>query len=202
MEKKINSKVMAARKEAFMKRRAEALAARKAAAQAKRPVAKKVAEKAATPKPSMKRTMSRNNLKLKAMAARFSQRLFKLVDATLVDAEQTVKANFPARFVSASLTKLRKQLRDTGICCQFDRTVSRKELRASFDSKVTKVHCDEAVDEIAKCVAAEVEDILESCDQAVTKAAEKNFKMKRMAARQLRAVIRRNLWAKGLEFNW
>ncbi len=199
MEKKLNSKVIAARKAAFEKRRAEI----KAAKAEKQAVAEKpVKQKVAAEKPSMKREMGRNNMKLKAMAMRFSHRLFKLVDATLVDAEKEVKANFPARFVSASLTRLRKQLRDTGICCQFDRTVSRKELRASFDSEITKAHCDEAIDEIAKCVAAEVEDILESCDQAVTKAAEKNFKMKRMAARQLRAVIRRNLWAKGLEFNW
>jgi hypothetical protein len=188
VSKPVASKAIAARKALAARR---ALAARKAAA------ARKSMDRKAAP---VART--ENSKKISLLAARFSHRLFRTVDATLVDVENTIKKNFPARFVSASLMSLRKKLRDNGIHSQFDRKVDRKELRASFDSKITKQQCDEAVDELAKCVIAEVEETLDQCDSAITAAAEKQFKMKRMAGRQIRSIVRRNLFRKGLEFNW
>ena len=162
-------------------------------------VAKKSIEKAQLERNAARRQATK---KVGILTSRFSKRLADAVDKALVEAETLVKENFPARFVSASLTNLRKQLLNNGIHANFDRRVSRKALRASVDTKCTKAHCDEAIKQIAKATIAEVEAILDSCDKAITKAAAKNFKMRRLATRQIYRGVEKNLYRRGLEFKF
>lgn len=197
----ITARTLAARKLAVRKAVARKTVASKAMTN------KVVASKAVARKASAlrARTTNADMMKLNRVSAQFSARLTKLIEATLRDAEHEVKRNFPARFVSASLSRMRKQLCDNGIYCQFDRTVDRKALRnaSKEDKEITKIHCDEAVDEIVKCVAEEIEATLNKCDKAIKTTAQKHFKGNAVKAiRHIRASVRRNLWAKGLEFSW
>jgi hypothetical protein len=140
--------------------------------------------------------------KVNVLAAKFSKRLTDVVDKALVEAETLVKQNVPARFVSASLTNLRKQLMTSGIHARFDRRVTRAALRASANDECTKAQCDEAIGEIAKAVVAEVEEVLDQCDKAITAAVEKNFRMPKLAGRQVRREVQRTMFRQGLEFKF
>ena len=140
--------------------------------------------------------------KVNVLAAKFSKRLTDVVDKALVEAETLVKQNVPARFVSASLTSLRKQLMANGIHARFDRRVTRAALRASANDKCTKAQCDEAIGEITKAVVAEVEEVLDQCDKAIAAAVEKNFRMPKLAGRQVRREVQRTMFRQGLEFKF
>ena len=57
------------------------------------------------------------------LATRLAKKLDDRMEKILFDAEETVKTYFPAKYVSASLTKLQKLLIAEGISCKFDKRV-------------------------------------------------------------------------------
>ena len=128
--------------------------------------------------------------KSNVLANRLAQRLEDHMEKTLADAEEVVKEYFPARFVSASLTKLQKMLLKEGISSQFDKRVTKASVKKTAKSKVTAAECNEMVKKIAQSVVDETEESLEKLDKAIRTLASKHFPKNRIAsARAMRKGV-------------
>jgi signal recognition particle GTPase len=136
-----------------------------------------------------------------------SQRLAKKLDMRmekiLFDAEELVKKYFPARYVSASLTKLQKQLISEGVSCTFDKSVTKEAIKKTAKSDITSDECDEAIKKIAETVVAETEDTLEACDKAIKNLAKKHFPHNRIStAHVMRKHVESKMKNTGLNFKF
>jgi hypothetical protein len=90
-------------------------------------IAKKHAERVAKKEVKASREViaKQSNVLSQRLAKKLDMRMEKI----LFDAEELVKKYFPARYVSASLTKLQKQLISEGVSCTFDKSVTKKQSR-------------------------------------------------------------------------
>lgn len=143
-----------------------------------------------------------NRQKAVVLARRIASRLINAQEKILLEAEQLVKEGFPARYVSAALTRLQRRLREQGIWSQFDKTVDRKSLKATANEQCTEDDRDEAINEIATCVCDETNELLDKCDKTISSVAAKHFALKRVAARIMRGEVERILYTRGLEFKF
>ena len=150
----------------------------------------------------MEKKMSANARKASIIAERYTKVVDDTMEKVLFDAEELVKKHFPARYVSASLTKLRVILKENGISANFDKRISREDLRRTAAMKCTKDDCDEAVQKIAKAIIAETNMLLEKCDKAITAAVDKHCTTKRIAGRRVRMTIEANMRKTGLNFKF
>ena len=183
-------------KEIIMKKHAKERAAKKA-------MASKKAEKVTVAK---KETIARRQVMAKATSV-YSERLAKKLDSRmekiLFDLESLVKEYFPARYVSASLTKIQKELIKEGISCTFDKRVTKEAIKKTAKSDITCDECDEAVKELVKAVVAETEDTLDSCDKAIKNLAKKHFPKNRLStARAMRSNVEKAMKETGLNFKF
>lgn len=134
---------------------------------------------------------------------RFASKLDARMEQILEDAENLVKAYFPAKQVSASLTKLQKTLLNEGISCRFDKTVSKEAIASTADSDITDAECHEAIQYIANAVVAETEDTLEACDNAIKALAKKHYPKNRIStAKKMRNSVAEIMNKQGLHFTF
>ena len=152
----------------------------------------------------MKKTVrTANTEKIAKIASRVQAKLEERVEKILADAEQLVKQEFPAKYVSASLTKLQNVLFKEGIECNFDATLTRQAIRKTANSDITKDECDEAINEIAKAVVDETEASIDQCDTAIDTVAKKNFASGyTVAAKRIKKRVAAKLNANGLNFEF
>jgi len=144
-----------------------------------------------------------NTQKIDKIASRIQEKLEERVEKILSDAEQVVKQEFPAKYVSASLTKLQNILYKEGIECNFDSTVTRQAIRKTANSDITKDECDEAICEIAKAVVDETEASIDQCDTAIDMVAKKNFETGHtIAAKRIKKRVAAKLNSVGLNFDF
>lgn len=137
------------------------------------------------------------------LATRLASKLDSRMEKILADAEELVKEYFPAKYVSASLTKLQKKLISEGISCRFDKTVTKEAITASKNSDITEKECNEAIEKIAQAVVDETEETLEACDKAIKSLAKKHFPKNRISsARNMRKHITAELNKTGLNFKF
>lgn len=135
------------------------------------------------------------------LASRISKKLDENMEKILMDSEDLVKQHFPARFVSASLTKLQKLLKAEGISCNFDKKITRSALRKTANLEVTDEQCDEALKVIAKAIVDETEDTLDKCNTAIESIASRRFeKAPKTAARKIKSHVEKKLSESGLAF--
>lgn len=133
------------------------------------------------------------------LAKRLADKLDLRMEKILADAEKLVKKYFPARYVSASLTKLQKQLIGEGISCTFDKSVTKEAIKKTAKSDITAEECDEAIQKIAQTVVAETEDTLDACDKAIKNLAKKHFPKNRIStAHVIRKTIEQKMQSTGL----
>jgi uncharacterized metal-binding protein len=140
--------------------------------------------------------------KLSKTASIVSQKLDNRMEKILEAAEELVKEAFPARYVSASLTRLKKTLYKEGIECDFDYKISRSAIRKTADSDITKEECDEAVAQIAEAVVDEVEEILDQCAEAIDTVVDDTFEKDAKVARFVKRRIQMRMARKGLNFKF
>lgn len=134
---------------------------------------------------------------------RFAAKLDSRMETILEDAENLVKAHFPAKKVSAALTKLQKTLLAEGISCQFDKTVSKASIKATASLDYTDDECTEAIKYIADAVVAETEDTLEACDNAIKALAKKHYPKNRIStAKAMRKSVMEIMAKQGLKFDF
>jgi hypothetical protein len=114
--------------------------------------------------------------KINVVSDKIAAKLDEQVERILLDAETVVKKHFPAKYVSASLTKLQKLLFKEGVQCTFSKKISREAILKTANSKITIAECDEAVKVICAAVVDEIEKSLELCEQGIkTIASKKDF---------------------------
>ena len=134
---------------------------------------------------------------------RFAKKLETRMEQILLDAETLVKSYFPAKQVSASLTKLQKILLNEGISCRFDKTVSKQAIASSKDSDITDKECGDAIQYIANAVVAETESTLEACDKAIKTLAKKHYPQHRIStAKAMGNVVEASMAKQGLRFKF
>jgi len=144
-----------------------------------------------------------NTEKIAKIASRIQAKLNDHVEKILADAEEIVKQEFPAKYVSASLTKLQNILYKEGIECNFDSTVTRRDIRKTANSDITKEECDEAIQKIAEAVVDETEAGIAQCDTAIEMIAKKQFKSGHsIAAKRIKKRVAAKLNATGLNFDF
>jgi hypothetical protein len=143
-----------------------------------------------------------NVTKMSKVANIVTKKLEDRVEKALADAEELVKQEFPARYVSASLTRLKKTLYKEGIECDFDYKVSRAAIRKTANSDITKEECDEAVAQIAEAVVDEVEEILDQCAEAIDTVVDDTFEKDAKVARFVKRRIQMRMARKGLNFKF
>jgi len=143
-----------------------------------------------------------NVTKMSKVANIVTKKLEDRVEKALADAEELVKQEFPARYVSASLTRLKKTLYKEGIECDFDYKISRAAIRKTANSDITKEECDEAIAKIAGAVVDEVEDVLGQCDEAINTVVNDTFKKDAKVARFIKRRIQMRMARKGLNFKF
>ena len=170
---------------------------------AKETVAKKgVSAKKVT---ATKKTASREVVAKQAnvLATRLAAKLDERMEKILADAEELVKEYFPAKYVSASLTKLQKNLISNGISCRFDKTVTKEALASTDKADITEDECTEAIEKIAQAVVDETEETLELCDTAIRNLAKKHFPKHRVSsARSMRKNVASAMKKTGLNFKF
>jgi uncharacterized metal-binding protein len=140
--------------------------------------------------------------KLSKTASIVSQKLDNRMEKILEAAEELVKEAFPARYVSASLTRLKKTLYKEGIECAFDYKITRKAIRKTANSDVTKEECDEAIAKIAEAVVDEVEETLDQCNTAIDEIAKQNFGKTEAAAKNIKRRVQARMNRKGLHLKF
>ena len=134
---------------------------------------------------------------------RFAAKLDARMERILEDAENLVKSYFPAKQVSASLTKLQAALVAEGINCVFDKTVTKEAIASTADSDISEKECNEAVRYIANAVVDETEDTLEACDKAIKALAKKHYPKNRIStARKMRKSVAEIMNKQGLHFDF
>jgi len=144
-----------------------------------------------------------NSEKIAKISARVAEKLDNQMEKILSDAEELVKAEFPAKYVSASLTRLSNILCKEGIECTFDKKVSREAIRKTASSDITKAECDEAIRKIAEAVVDETEDTIEQCKKAIDVIASKEFESgSKVATRRIQRRVASRLGAEGLQFKF
>ena len=144
-----------------------------------------------------------SSTKIAKIASRVQTKLNDRMEKILADAEEVVKKFFPAKYVSASLSKLTKLLYKEGIECTFDTTINRKAIRKTAGSDITKDECDEAIKEIAKAVVDETEASIHQCDTAIDTLAKKNFVANaKIAAKRIKKRVQVKLNREGLNFEF
>ena len=120
----------------------------------------------------------KSNVFAKRIADKIDARMEKL----LADAEELVKSYFPAKFVSAALTNLQKELYKNGLSTRFDKRVTKEAIKKTASSDITEEECKEAIQVIAKNVLSETESALELCDKAIKNLAKKHFPKNRVSS--------------------
>lgn len=141
--------------------------------------------------------------KANVFASRMATKLENHIEKVLEDAEACVKEYFPARRVSASLTKLQSKLMKEGISTQFDKRVTKAQIKKTASADYTNEECEEAVGIIANEVVNDTEETLEACDNAIKKLASKHFPTKKIAsAYVMRKAIEAKLNSTGLNFKF
>ena len=115
-------------------------------------------------------------------AERLAQKLDARMEKLLFDAEQLVKSYFPAKFVSASLTMLQKELVANGISTRFDKRVTKEAIKKTASTDITEDECKEAIQVIAKNFIGETEKALEMCDTAIKQLSKKHFPKNRVSS--------------------
>lgn len=144
-----------------------------------------------------------NSEKIAKISARVAAKLDDQMEKILSDAEELVKAEFPAKYVSASLTRLSNILCKEGIECTFDSKVSREAIRKTASSDITKDECYEAIKKIAEAVVDETEDTIEQCKKAIDVIASKEFESgSKVATRRIQRRVASRLSAEGLQFKF
>ena len=144
-----------------------------------------------------------NSEKIAKISARVAAKLDDQMEKILSDAEELVKAEFPAKYVSASLTRLSNILCKEGIECTFDSKVSREAIRKTASSDITKDECYEAIKKIAEAVVDETEDTIEQCKKAIDVIASKEFEAgSKVATRRIQRRVASRLGAEGLQFKF
>lgn len=149
-----------------------------------------------------KKTVSKNAYKANVIAERCAKVIDDRMEKILLDAENVVKEHFPARYVSASLTRLRVILKNEGIMSNFDKRVSREALRRTASMQCSKEDCDEAIGEIAKAIVAETNAVLDQCDKAISAAVEKHCTTKRISNHRVRLTVEAKMNKTGLKFKF
>lgn len=142
-------------------------------------------KKMATKRVSAKEIKARREVVAKQsdiLAKRLAERLDNRMERILLDAENLVKATFPAKFVSASLTKLQKELITNGISCTFDKRVTKEAIKKTASTDITEDECTEAIQKIAKAVIGLTEDTLDACDKAIKQLSKKHFAKNRVSS--------------------
>ena len=161
--------------------------------QEKRASRKRVASKKVSPKRkvasrdavAMKKAIAEHKVIAKqtsVLADRFAKKLDTRMEKILMDAEQLVKEYFPAKYVSASLTRLQKELINEGISCRFDKTVSKTARIKTAKSDITPDECKEAIDKIAKATVDATEETLDACHSAIRNVAKNHFPKHRISS--------------------
>ena len=167
-------------------------------------IAKKKAAKknvASRKEVAAKRIAARQEATKKAsvLGERLAAKLDARMEKILLDAERLVKDHVPARFVSASLTRLQKQLIAQGIGCKFDKRVSKEAIKRTANTDVTIDDCNEAIDKIAEIVVGLTEETLDDCDNCIHRLAKKHFVDHRVSTiKAMRNTVETKMKATGL----
>lgn len=150
-----------------------------------------------------KKKITANTKKVAAISTRINQKMLERIEKILGDAEELVKKEFPAKFVSASLTRLQNKLYKEGIECEFDPTVTRQAIRKTANSDITKDECDEAIDKIAEAVVEETEESIGQCEAAIDEIAKNGFEDGcEVIARRIKKRVASRMSREGLNFEF
>jgi len=137
------------------------------------------------------------------LATRLAKKLDDRMEKILFDAEETVKTYFPAKYVSASLTKLQKLLIAEGISCKFDKRVTKEAIKKTANTDITTDECNEAIKKVAQTVVSLTEETLDACDSSIKKLAKKHFASHRIStAHAMRKFVEEKMKATGLNFKF
>jgi hypothetical protein len=137
------------------------------------------------------------NKRIISIAATISKAITAEAEDILKDAEAVVKKYMPARYVKAALKKIEKNLADNGIEAQFDKAVTRRELRQTASVNPSARELNEAIDMISKATIAEFEDVLKDADEVADSSIKKfasadhsevESKMKNVIEKRMRSI--------------
>lgn len=197
-EKKVEAKKPSRSISVAMKKRIKAAIKKRIAEKSKKnAVSKRVAMKAIK---ARRAVVAR---KTDILAKRLAERLDARMERILLDAEKLIKASIPAKFVSASLTKLQKELITNGISCTFDKRVAKSDIKKTASTDITEDECNDAVKKIAQAVIGLTEDTLDACDKAIKQLSKKHFAKNRVSSV---CMMRKNVEARmkktGLNFKF
>ena len=150
---------------------------------------------------SKRKTMNKvaRNQKLLALAHKFTKSIEAEAEEILEHAEVAIKQYIPARYQKAALTKLESLLETEGVEAEFDKTVSREDLRKTASTKVAAKDLHDTINKIAQAVVAEFEDSLEDVDSVAKQVVSKYRPSLRLEVEaKLKGVIEKKLASKGI----
>lgn len=137
------------------------------------------------------------------LADRFAKKLDARMEKILLDAETLVKQYFPAKYVSASLTRLQKNLLQEGISSRFDKRVSKQARIKTAKSDITPDECKEAIEKITKATVDATEETLDACHSAIRNVAKKHFPKHRVSStRSICKQVEAKMKETGLNFKF
>lgn len=150
---------------------------------------------------SKRKTMNKvaRNQKLLALAHKFTKSIEDEAEEILEHAEVAIKQYIPARYQKAALTKLESLLETEGIEAEFDKTVSREDLRKTASTKVAAKDLHDTINKIAQAVVAEFEASLKDVDSVAKEVVSKYRPSLRLEVEaKLKGVIEKKLATKGI----
>ena len=140
---------------------------------------KTVAKKVDNKKIAMKEAIAERK-KIAKQTSILADRFAKKLDARME--KILLEQYFPAKYVSASLTRLQKNLLQEGISSRFDKRVSKQARIKTAKSDITPDECKEAIEKITKATVDATEETLDACHSAIRNVAKKHFPKHRVSS--------------------
>jgi hypothetical protein len=103
-------------------------------------------------------------IRLMKRAAEVNRAIEAEVEDVLEDTENVIKECVPARDVRKTLTRIEEELANEGVDTEFDKKITRENLRKSAGEVLPEEEMEKLVKTIVEAVVDEIEEILEDAD--------------------------------------